>query len=360
MCYHGVTDNVVYGRTNNPYDLDCTPQGSSGGEAAIIAAGGSPIGIGTDIGGSIRGPSHFCGIAGIKPTSRRVPETGMLGAFPPFVAHWNGIGPMSRHIEDLALVLSIISGPDGRDARTMPVEMRNPTEVQCGILKVAFFTDDGFAQPTAETIAAVEKTAKCLRPVCATVVEDRPQCFAEAMDIWAPVMIPSWAAAARYWQREYARMADTHVSKERFFITEWLINWLDHLEESGNYTPEHHQMLEVKLERYQQHMLAHIQDYDVIVTPVMNFPAGPHPTAEDFAKIPYDNFIEFIKTEVGAFCMAHNLTGWPSVVVRAGTSPEGLPIGVQIVAKPWREDVALAVAKIIEEKCGGWQPPVSL
>ena len=123
MCHHGITDNVVYGQTNNPYNSDHTPDGSSGGEAAIIAAGGSPVGIGTDIGGSIRSPSHACGITGIKPTNRRVPETGMLGAFAPSVSRWNGVGPMARRVEDLELVLDIISGPDGQDHRVPPVPL---------------------------------------------------------------------------------------------------------------------------------------------------------------------------------------------------------------------------------------------
>ena len=125
MCHHGITDNLVYGRTNNPYNLDHTPGGSSGGEAAIIAAGGAPFGIGTDMGGSIRGPSHACGTTGIKPTNRRVPETGMLGAFAPSVSHWNGVGPMARHVEDLGFVLDIISGPDGRDRRVPPPQRRS-------------------------------------------------------------------------------------------------------------------------------------------------------------------------------------------------------------------------------------------
>lgn len=92
------TTNLVYGRTKNPYDLSRFTGGSSGGEGAIVAAGGSALGIGTDIGSSIREPSHFCGIAGLKPTSGRVPDTGVLNCFPPFNAHWNATGPMARRV----------------------------------------------------------------------------------------------------------------------------------------------------------------------------------------------------------------------------------------------------------------------
>ena len=155
MCHHGITDNIVYGRTNNPFDVARAPDGSSGGEAAIIAAAGSPFGLGTDIGGSIRNPAHVCGIVGIKPTSRRVPETGMLGTFPPFVAHWNGIGPLARWVEDLELVLRVICGPDGRDPRAVPVALGKSSDVYSDRLKVAYFDDDGVSESTAATKHAV-------------------------------------------------------------------------------------------------------------------------------------------------------------------------------------------------------------
>ena len=160
MCTLGVSDNLVYGQTKNPYDLKRTPGGSSGGEAAIISSGGSPFGLGTDIGDSIRSPSHYCGIAGIKPNSRRVPETGMLGAFPFFMATWNSIGPMARHVEDLELVLRVISGPDGTDYNTVPAPLFPVREVPLDKLKVAYFIDDGVAMPSKETQESVERAAK--------------------------------------------------------------------------------------------------------------------------------------------------------------------------------------------------------
>ena len=115
------TDNAVYGRTNNPYDLNCTPGGSSGGAAAIIAAGGSPLDIGSDTGGSIRVPSHFCGITGIKPTSGRVPRTGHIPPFGGVLDFLTQLGPMARFVEDLNLVLPIIVSVDGRDPEVIPM-----------------------------------------------------------------------------------------------------------------------------------------------------------------------------------------------------------------------------------------------
>src|SRR6201747_1281132 len=154
------TDNLVYGRTNNPYDLSRTPGGSSGGESAIVAAGGSPLGLGTDAGGSIRVPAHFCGLAAIKPTSGRVPRTGQ---FPLPLGARNAVFHVSllaRKVEDLALALPIISGPDYRDHSIVGMPLGNPGNVKLQDLKVAFFDDDGVATPTREIIAAVRDSAK--------------------------------------------------------------------------------------------------------------------------------------------------------------------------------------------------------
>ena len=109
------TDNDVYGRTSNPYDLDRTPGGSSGGSAAIVAAGGSPFDIGSDSGNSIRQPAHLCGVAGIKPTSGRVPRTGHWPGYEGLFQSFTQLGPIARRVEDLALVLPLIAGPDGED-----------------------------------------------------------------------------------------------------------------------------------------------------------------------------------------------------------------------------------------------------
>ncbi len=168
------TDNLIYGRTNNPYDLTRTPGGSSGGEAAIVAAGGSPLGLGTDAGGSIRVPAHFCGLAAIKPTSGRVPRTGQfplpLGARSA-VFH---VSLLARKVEDLALALPIISGPDYRDHSIVGMPLGNPGSVKLQDLKIAFFDDDGVATPTREIIAAVRDSAKAFAEAGVKVDESRP------------------------------------------------------------------------------------------------------------------------------------------------------------------------------------------
>jgi amidase len=132
------TDNLIYGRTNNPYDLSRSPGGSSGGEASIIAAGGSPLGLGSDCGGSIRAPAHFCGLAGIKPTTGRVSRTGH---FPPVHGLMNRlwqVGPIARFVEDLVLALPVIAGVDWRDPILVPMPLGDPKTVVLKDLRVAF------------------------------------------------------------------------------------------------------------------------------------------------------------------------------------------------------------------------------
>ena len=145
------TDNLVYGRTNNPYDTTRTPGGSSGGEASIIAAGGSPLGLGGDGAGSLRWPAHCCGVATIKPTWGLVPSVTHLvagGAGPG--GQWVQGGPIARYVEDLALVLPLLAGPAPGDPYAIEAKVRDTGKVSLEQLKVAFFKDNGFVSPTTE------------------------------------------------------------------------------------------------------------------------------------------------------------------------------------------------------------------
>jgi amidase len=171
----GETDNLVYGRTNNPYDLTRTPGGSSGGAAASVAAGGAPFDIGSDTRGSIRVPAHFTGIAGIKPTSGRVPRTGHivpwgLGA----VDALTQLGPLARYVEDLVLTLPIIAGVDWSDPAIVPMPLGDPQAVPLQGLRVARYTDNGILAATPDTVAAVHRAATALTEAGALVHDDRP------------------------------------------------------------------------------------------------------------------------------------------------------------------------------------------
>lgn len=303
------TDNPVYGRSNNPYDLGRTPGGSSGGEAAIIAACGSPLGVGSDSGGSLRLPAHNCGIATLKPTAGRVPTTN-AGQTGDLHDPRTQVGLLARRVEDLALAFPIIAGTDWFDASVVPVPLHDPVAVDLSELKVAFYTADGVSEPTAETVATVRAAALALEGHVAAVAEQRP-----------PGLDEAWPITQGYWD---SVVQGTMTTRAFYGL---LRRWAG----------------------FRGRMLQFMQHWDVILCPVSALPAVPHGTSTDFAS-----------ATMISYTVPYSLTGWPCVVVRCGTSPEGLPIGVQVVAQPWREDVALAVARRLESALGGWQPPPHL
>lgn len=331
------TDNKVYGRTNNPYDLSCSPGGSSGGEAAIIASGGSPLGLGSDCGGSIRAPAHFCGIAGLKPTAGRVPRTGH---FPPVAGLTNRlwhVGPLSRSVEDLILALRVISGVDGRDPVLVPMSLGDPGLVALKDLRVAFYTDNGILAPTPETSEVVRTVVKLLSDAGVHVEEARPECIEQTYDIW-------WGLSSADQGASVTAILNAAGTTE---VDRYLKRFQEAQLSAPAMSPADFGALMVKWDTFCATMTRFIENFDAIICPVLAFPAQKH------------GFILEKDKDLGfSYCFTYNLTGWPAVVVRGGTSPEGLPIGIQVVAHPWREDIALAIAQYIETTSGGWKAPL--
>lgn len=330
----GETNNLVYGQTNNPFDVTRTTGGSSGGAGAIVTTGGAPFDIGSDTGGSIRYPTHFCGIAGIKPNSGRVPRTGhivpyAMGAVDSLTQN----GPMARFVEDLSLILPIISGPDWKDPYIVPMPLGDPADVEIAGLRVCVYTDNGIQTPTAETIAAVNAAAKALSDAGLAVTEDLPKVITENPEISNDLS----GSDGRAWTQ---RLLDKYGTRESH---PWLVRRMAKANPLS--VGEYSAMLE-KVDTFRSDMLAFMESYDVIICPVAAFPALPHGMSLE------DEF-----TPGMSYTGTYNITGWPAAVVRCGTSPDALPIGVQIVARPWREDVALAVAQYLETALGGWQKP---
>lgn len=321
--------NPIHGRTNNPYDTSRTCGGSSGGAAAIVAAGGVPLELGSDTGGSIRLPAHFCGIAGIRPTPGRVSRAGhAIG--PGTATDWlTTIGPLARWVEDLSLALGLLAGPDGLDPFLAPVPLGDPVVSVRG-LRVAWFLDNGLVPPDAPVAAAVEAAVAVLRDAGAQVTERRPvgvertePLFMQAILLDGGPGILRLLDAAGTDPRESSLAgfagAPAMPTDERLrVIAEW--------------------------DRLRAELLGWSREWDLVVCPVNAHAALPHGTADAHMR-------------AFSYTMTWNLAGWPGAVVRAGTSPEGLPLGVQLVAPPWREPVALAAAAVIEAALGGWQPP---
>ncbi len=333
------TDNLVYGRTNNPYDLTRTPGGSSGGEAAIISACGSPLGIGTDAGGSIRVPAHYCGLAALKPTFGRVPRTGQ---FPrPAGPRQSVFHPslIARRVEDLALALPIVSGPDFQDFTVVDMPFGDMKAVPLAKMKLAFFGDDGAATPTAEIRAAVQAAARALHDAGVATEERRPPGAADAGPVYYDMSRGDGGAGTRAFLKS--------IGTER-------ISPLFETSLEKRSSPAYPTVTEAlaafnRWDMYRNGMLAFMQGYDALLAPVISYVAPKHGTSFDDDKL----------TSFG-YAQMHNLTGFPTATVRVGTSPEGMPIGVQVTAKPWREDIALAMVHHLEAVFGGWKMPTAV
>lgn len=319
------TDNLIYGKTSNPYDLNRSPGGSSGGAAAIIAAGGSPFDIGTDTGGSIRFPAHCCGIAGIKPTSGRVPRTGHIVSYHGVSQSLTQAGPLARNVEDLSLLLDIISGVDNIDPYVYPVPLRDHKKVDLEKLRAAFFIDNGLAKPSADTFQTIRKAANVFSAAGMNVKEDIPKGIEDSAMLREYLTMGDWIR----------RILDQHGT------TKTALNWATSL---PNPPSSEYSRLVEKVDNYRSSMLSFWSRYDVLICPVSPMHA-PLSNAESELDI----------ASYFSYTIAFNMTGWPGVVVRGGTSAEGLPIGVQIVAPPWREDICLAAASFLENELGPWK-----
>ena len=322
------TNNLIYGKTNNPYDLARSPGGSSGGAAAIVAAGGTAFDIGSDYGGSLRFPSHCCGVATIKPTSGRVPRTGHILPFGGQFDSFQQIGPIARSVNDLSLVLSIIAGPDNIDPGIVPMPLGEPLKVGLENLKVAFHVENGIVSPSPETDKVVREAAALLDDAGLIVTETRPTGIEQTYQLMIELLSADGGASIR-------RLLQNANTRDH------TLPWLELAKPIGAAEFDARMM---RLSRFQSSMLTFFKDYDLILCPVNAFPAMPHGSLG-------------ADLEAFSYTMTYNMTGWPAVVVRGGTSPNGLPIGVQIIAHPWREDIALAVAGYLETHLGGFQPP---
>ncbi len=327
------SDNLIYGRTNNPYDLSLSPGGSSGGESAIIAAGGSAFGLGSDAGGSVRFPAHCAGLASIKPTSGRVPRTGHFpGPGGPIDSLWQ-IGPLARSVEDLELVLSVISGSDWRDAAVVPVPLGESRAVDIKKLRVAFFTDNGIAPPEAKVAETVRRAAQALAEAGADVEEARPPEIEQTFEIFRALFCADGGAGLE----ALLKLAGT----TRFHPL--MESALEIQRRNACSTAEYCAWV-VRWDAFRSAMLGFMERHDVLLSPVSSRVEMTHGST-------YDRLPSF------SYTMTYNLTGWPAAVVRAGTSSQGMPIGVQLAARPWEEHVALAAAHTVERALGGYRKP---
>lgn len=333
------SENPVFGRTSNPWNLTRVPGGSSGGEAASIAAGCSAAGVGSDMGGSIRIPAHFCGIAGLKPTPGRIPASGHFpdAATGPF-SLGTSCGPMARRVEDLTLLLKVLAGFDGGDPMSVDLPWRDLPVPAHAI----FYTSDGISPVTAATREAVEFAARALSEAGIHVEERRPAGLEQSHELWARFLAePGWPSTRDLYRGHEDSMGPLLRAMSK-----------------GSH--------EIDLERYLQawtardmlraSVVAEMAQYPIILAPVASIPAFAHGHRGKFEVD--DDEVGYI--EAFSYVQAYNLLGLPVTVARAGTSPEGLPIGVQVVGRPWEEERTLAVAAIIERAMGDYLRPIGI
>src|SRR5262245_36458913 len=281
------SDNLVYGRTNNPFDLARTPGGSSGGEAAIIAAGGSPLGLASDAGGSIRLPAHFCGIVGIKPTTGRVPKTGYLGTSAGAINPLVQSGPMARYVEDLELALSLVCGGDGQDPTVVDMPLGDPRAVDLRQLRVAFHVDNGIVSPTPATVDTVQRTARALSDAGVAVEEARPAGIEQTFELFFDLVGVDGGVGLRS-RLQALGTTETHPLMQQL---------LELLQPRARSTTDALALL-VRLDQWRAGMFAFWQTYDAIVCPACAVPAMRHGTT-------------WANSTALSYTMAYNLTGWP-------------------------------------------------
>jgi amidase len=345
------TDNPLFGRSNNPWDVTRTPGGSTGGGAAAVAAGLSPLEIGSDYGGSVRIPAHYCGIYTIKPTDHRVPETGHIPELPgaPRVRHMPQIGPLARSVEDLIMALRLIAGPDGRDWKIPPVPLEPAPERALREYRLAWTDDFGGVPVTADTKTALAKLAGELQGL-GTPIE---RCFPTAFDFTT-----AWETWGELSQAEVGSTMSREEEESRARFGAALDSDVPisrGVARIVNATMRQYTAILMKRDGLIAALEQFFDSWDALLCPVTVGPAFPHcptgtPIAVDEHTVPY-------LPAVLAYTSPFNLTGHPAVVLPLGRSAEGLPIGLQIVGRRWSEMQLLAIAARLALVIGPCQHP---
>jgi amidase len=347
------TDNPLLGRTNNPWHLGYTPGGSTGGGAAAVAAGLSPLELGSDWGGSVRVPAHFCGVYTIKPTDHRVPWTGHIPPLPGSswgMRHLAVIGPLARSVDDLELALRIISGPDGRDWQVPPINDLPVASRPLDGLRLAWSDDFAGAPVSVETRAALAALVGRLQDRGCTVERWLAPGFdlMRAWELWGELR-QSELSSALPLEAEVAEAQRFGVSLDSE------VPWLRGRARALNGSARGY-MAALSARAALINALEHsFASWDALLCPVAAGPAFPHcptgtPVAIDQNLVPY-----WMAT--GMHSMPFNTTGHPAVVLPLTLSRTGLPIGVQMVGRRWGDLELLAVARQLATVIGACPRP---
>jgi len=332
------TTNPVFGRTNNPWNVEYSPGGSSGGEAAAIAAGCSAGGVGTDLGGSIRVPAHFCGICGLRPTPGRVPASGYALPAPGPFALANSVGPLARSVDDLQLFFGVLAGFDPCDPVSVVLPPPEPVHVEARGLRLAVCADGGIPI-SGETRRAVERAANLLREQGADVVAWSLPAVAEVPQVFSEWLLqPSLPSLlAMYRGREDAMgplMRGLATIVQPRSLERFLDAWASR-------------------DALRRSILERLDQRPVLLMPVCSTPAFRHDVRGalqvDGERVDYAT--SFAYAEVAS------IGGLPAVTVPVARTAAGLPIGAQLLGRPFDEPLLLAVARLLERARGPFGHP---
>jgi Asp-tRNA(Asn)/Glu-tRNA(Gln) amidotransferase A subunit family amidase len=333
-------DNPVFGRTNNPYDADKTSGGSSGGEAAAISSCLSPAGLGSDLSGSIRVPAHFCGIVGLKPTTGRL---SIEGHFPPAAAPLSlgaVVGPMARTVEDLSLLLNVLTGLSATGAVSASVDRaQGDALMDMRDWRVASYVSSGAVTP--ETHRAIQEAMRVLHEAGLILVEEEPPGIKRAADLWPAL----FSRASTMQLREvYNGQEEKAGATVRGVLAS----------AEGSRLPSPDEFAGAMIERddLRSTLINWMAETPFIIAPVGAVPAFEHGARH--VKVGEEEMSVF---RAFNYSRAFNVLGLPAVSVPVGRSVEELPIGVQIIGRPFEEEAVLAAASIIEASLGGWVRP---
>jgi amidase len=338
------TANLLHGRTNNPWDFERTPGGSSGGESAAIAAGLSAAGLGSDSGGSVRVPAHFTGICSLKPTPGRIPGRGHL---PPCVGPFStlgAIGPLARTMADVALLFRTLSGQDPHDPVSPPIALCEPGFAELRRNTIGFFEDDGLVPVTPETRIAVQAAVAALRDAGFRMEPFRPRTLELLRQLWWKFFVQCGAMfyAPEIRGREhqlspiFSEFLGFSQAVPRLTAAQLLDAWAE-------------------LDLIRAKTLEEMSAYPVLVCPVASIPAFRHGEREWIVEGRPLAYLDAVR-----HTQWFNALAAPAAVVPVGHSPEGLPIGVQIVARPFHDETALGVAAVVDAAFGYRPPPLAL
>ncbi|HKM66130.1 MAG TPA: amidase [Candidatus Acidoferrum sp.] len=334
------TDNRVSGKTSNPWDLSRSTGGSSGGEAAAIASGCSMGGAGSDGGGSIRVPAHFCGICGLKPTPGRIPATGH---FPPGAGalSWIGVvGPMARTVADLRALFEVMAGPDASDALSAPVPLRRIRAEELRSLRVGILESSALGTATPETQTAVHRAGQLLTEQGFDVEPMKLEGLGRALELW--------------WFFFGAVIGDLirHSTKGQVeLLSPMLQEYLAATAAEPAVTLESFMAACTERDLVRADLLRQLREVPILLSPVSTAPAFKHGEGNYRAGDPH-NYRDTMR-----HCQWLNLAGFPGLSLPFGQSPEGLPINIQLIARPYEEELLLTVAETLEQARGPWQKP---